>query len=63
MPEFAEIEHRLHRLLTERFDIEGIAAATTESLRRRLVIKDSMQRNGTRWDFVSPSAQEGRYVR
>ncbi|NED96644.1 choline-sulfatase [Phytoactinopolyspora alkaliphila] len=62
-PEAAAVETRLHSLLTGRFDIDGINAGAAESVRRRTLIRDAMQRNGTRWDFVPTFGQEGRYVR
>lgn len=61
--ESAEMQARLHALLVEQFDIDGIEAGAAESLRRRELIKNAMQRTGTRWDYEPHFVQEGRYVR
>jgi choline-sulfatase len=62
-PAHAADERALHEAIAARFDLDGIAAASVESLRRRVVVNEAMVRNGVRWDYEPRFAQHGRYVR
>jgi choline-sulfatase len=51
-PEVHEIEQRLHNLLMARFDPDQIERDIQESLARRRVIKDAMNKTGVpKWDY------------
>ncbi|NEE00710.1 sulfatase-like hydrolase/transferase [Phytoactinopolyspora halotolerans] len=62
-PATTDVETSLHSMLVKQFDIEHIDRDAAESVRRREIIKNAMQRTGTRWDYVPQFGQEGRYVR
>jgi choline-sulfatase len=62
-PEFQPVEEDLHGLILGRFDPEQLAQAGMESVRRRLIIREALQRSGERWDFSPTFDATKQYVR
>jgi choline-sulfatase len=62
-PEMQAVEAELRALLLDRFDPEQLAEAGLESVRRRLVIKEALQRSGVRWDYSPFFDATQQYVR
>ncbi len=62
-PEFRALEASLQAQILAHFDPQQLAIAAAESVRRRLVVKEALQRNGTRWDFTPHVDGARQYVR
>ena len=62
-PELAELEDTLRALILARFDPDSIAADGAASVRRREIIKEAMERNGTHWDYAPAFDATRQYVR
>jgi choline-sulfatase len=53
----------LRALILDTFDADAIAAAGADSVRRRELIREAMERNGTRWDYAPEWDVTTMYVR
>ncbi len=62
-PETQAVEEALHGLILAEFDPDRIEADGAASVRRREVIKEAMERNGTRWDYFPYFDATKQYVR
>ena len=61
--EYSDIEASLRALILGEFDPEQLAAAAVDSVRRRLIVKEALARNGIRWDFSPQFDATKQYVR
>ena len=57
------IEASLQARILARFDPDRLATAAVESVRRRLIVKVALARNGTHWDFSPDFDATKQYVR
>ncbi len=62
-PELQLVEQRLRELILERFDPERIAADGAASVRKRLVVRQALQRNDIHWDYFPYFDATRQYVR
>ncbi|MDT8304852.1 MAG: choline-sulfatase [Anaerolineae bacterium] len=62
-PAYQRLASELEELILARFDPAQLAAAGRESVRRRLVIKEALQRNEVHWDYLPEFDPRRRYVR
>lgn len=62
-PQLGDLETQLHNLILTQFNPDQLAAEAAASVRRRLIIKEALARNGTRWDFTPHVDAATQYVR
>jgi choline-sulfatase len=62
-PAYHELAGELEAFILARFDPAQLDAAGKESVRRRLIIKEALQRNDVQWDYIPTFDQKRRYVR
>jgi choline-sulfatase len=62
-PNTQAVETELRGLILAQFDPDCIAREGAESVARRLVIKEAMERNGTRWDYTPHFDGTKQYIR
>ena len=62
-PHTSAVEESLRALILAQFDPQQLAAAATESVSRRLIIKEALARNDTHWDFSPTFDASKQYVR
>ena len=58
-----EVEESLRTLILDKFDPEQLAAAAADSVRRRMSVKEALERNGVHWDFSPQFDATKQYVR
>jgi choline-sulfatase len=63
LPEYATVVAELHAIVLEAFDPDALAAEGAASVRRRVVVKEAMERTGTRWDYTPVFDGTTAYVR
>lgn len=59
----AALRAELHALVLAEFDPDALAAEGERSLRRREIVKDAMNRTGTKWDYTPTVDATRQYVR
>jgi choline-sulfatase len=62
-PALRAVEDTLHRRILAQFDPDWIALDGAASVRRRELIRQAMERNGTHWDYAPAVDATTQYVR
>ena len=63
LSEVKELEAELHALILAQFDPDRLTEAGQESVRRRKVIREALQRNDVHWDYQPDFDATRQYVR